>query len=97
MTTDVCVPISELAGAIEHTRLVIEESGLVGGILGHVGDGNYHVALMIDVHDQAEVAKAHQLNEQIVNYALERGGTCTGEHGVGIGKSKYLPTEHGVS
>lgn len=97
MTTDVCVPISELAGAIEHTRLVIEESGLVGGILGHVGDGNYHVALMIDVHDQAEVAKAHQLNEQIVNYALERGGTCTGEHGVGIGKSKYLPTEHGAS
>lgn len=97
MTTDVCVPISELAGAIEYTRQAIEESGLTGGILGHVGDGNYHVALMIDVDDPAEMAKAHQLNEQIVHYALERGGTCTGEHGVGIGKSKYLPREHGTS
>lgn len=95
MTTDVCLPISELAGAVAHTRQVMDEAGLDGGILGHVGDGNYHVALMIDIDHEAELTKAHQLNEQIVRYALERGGTCTGEHGVGIGKRKYLAQEHG--
>ncbi|MDQ0338710.1 D-lactate dehydrogenase (cytochrome) [Caldalkalibacillus uzonensis] len=95
MVTDVCVPISELAGAIRRAREVVTESGLNGGILGHVGDGNYHVVLMIDRQDPEEMRKAEQVNEHIVEDALARGGTCTGEHGVGVGKKKYQEREHG--
>ncbi|UOQ91718.1 FAD-binding protein [Halobacillus shinanisalinarum] len=95
MVTDVCVPISELAGAIKHAREQVNELNLNGGILGHVGDGNYHILLMMDMDDPEEVKKAEQLNEQIVEYALQRGGTCTGEHGVGFGKMKYQHKEHG--
>ncbi|WKA53066.1 FAD-binding oxidoreductase [Planococcus shixiaomingii] len=95
MVTDVCLPISELAGAVGHAREQVEKLGLIGGIVGHVGDGNFHVLLMLDLNDPVEVAKGNQLNEQIVLYALERGGTCTGEHGVGIGKQKYQQQEHG--
>ncbi|WP_197431606.1 FAD-binding oxidoreductase [Lentibacillus sp. JNUCC-1] len=95
MVTDVCVPISELAGAVKDARGAIEESGLSGGIVGHVGDGNYHILLMLDPEDAAEVEQADQVNERIVHYALARGGTCTGEHGVGTGKKKYQEEEHG--
>ncbi|MDR0139547.1 FAD-linked oxidase C-terminal domain-containing protein [Metabacillus idriensis] len=95
MVTDVCLPISELAGAIRKARKTIDELGLDGGIVGHVGDGNFHVLLMLDTTDPLEVSKADQLNETIVLYALERGGTCTGEHGVGVGKMKYQEKEHG--
>jgi len=95
MVTDVCLPISELSGAIRHAREAVDSLGLTGGIVGHVGDGNYHVLLMINMNDQEEIDRAEQLNEQIVLYALERGGTCTGEHGVGIGKQKYQQKEHG--
>lgn len=95
MVTDVCVPISELAGAIRHARKLIDSLSLHGGIVGHVGDGNFHVLLMIDMNDKEESKKAELLNEQIVMYALERGGTCTGEHGVGVGKRKYQEKEHG--
>ncbi|WP_431800444.1 FAD-binding oxidoreductase [Halobacillus andaensis] len=95
MVTDVCVPISELAGAIKHAREAIDHLNLDGGILGHVGDGNYHILLMLNMDDSEEVNKAEQLNERIVGYALERGGTCTGEHGVGVGKMKYQQKEHG--
>ncbi|MDQ0215001.1 D-lactate dehydrogenase (cytochrome) [Oikeobacillus pervagus] len=95
MVTDVCLPISELSGAIHHSRKTLDLLGLNGGIVGHVGDGNFHVLLMIDMNDKEEVAKADDFNEQIVMYALERGGTCTGEHGVGIGKQKYQEKEHG--
>lgn len=95
MVTDVCLPISELAGAVDHARQQVEAYGLAGGIVGHVGDGNFHVLLMLDMSDPAEVAKGTELNEQIVLYALERGGTCTGEHGVGTGKQKYQQQEHG--
>ncbi|MFB4162233.1 FAD-binding oxidoreductase [Alteribacillus sp. JSM 102045] len=95
MVTDVCVPISELAGAITHARENVNELDLHGGILGHVGDGNYHVLLMLNTEDPEEVKKAKKLNEKIVDYALQRGGTCTGEHGVGIGKMKYQQKEHG--
>lgn len=97
MVTDVCVPISELAGAIKDAREAVETSGLDGGIVGHVGDGNYHILLMVDVNDQTDIDKANIVNEHIVNYALARGGTCTGEHGVGIGKRKYAKKEHGAS
>ncbi|PAE26865.1 FAD-linked oxidase C-terminal domain-containing protein [Bacillus sp. 7894-2] len=95
MVTDVCLPISELSGAISHAREAVDTLGLPGGIVGHVGDGNYHTLLMIDMSNPEEVAKAEKFNEQIVLYALERGGTCTGEHGVGIGKQKYQQEEHG--
>lgn len=95
MVTDVCLPISELAGAIHHAREVLEQAGLPGGITGHVGDGNYHVILMIDMKNSEEIEKAEWFNQQIVEYALARGGTCTGEHGVGIGKQKYQEKEHG--
>ncbi|MBP1969159.1 D-lactate dehydrogenase (cytochrome) [Virgibacillus natechei] len=95
MITDVCLPISELAGAIQNAQEAIRTFNLQGGIVGHVGDGNYHIFLMIDLDNVEEVQKAEQLNEQIVEYALDRGGTCTGEHGVGIGKQKYQEKEHG--
>ena len=95
MVTDVCLPISELSDAISHAREAVDTLGLPGGIVGHVGDGNYHTLLMIDMSNPEEVAKAEKFNEQIVLYALERGGTCTGEHGVGVGKQKYQQKEHG--
>ncbi|WKA56884.1 FAD-linked oxidase C-terminal domain-containing protein [Planococcus shenhongbingii] len=95
MVTDVCLPISELAGAVAHARENLESMDLIGGIVGHVGDGNFHILLMMDMNEAEEVAKAGEFNERIVLYALERGGTCTGEHGVGIGKQKYQQQEHG--
>ena len=78
MSTDVCVPISELAGAIQHARETLDKVGLVGGILGHVGDGNFHVLLMIDPNDKEEVEKADEINENIVLYALKRGERVQG-------------------
>ena len=97
MVTDVCLPISELAGAVNHARENLQALGLPGGIVGHVGDGNFHALIMMDMNDEKEVAKAQEFNERIVVYALERGGTCTGEHGVGIGKQKYQKQEHGAA
>lgn len=95
MVTDVCLPISEMAGAIKDAREAIEASGLVGGIVGHVGDGNYHILLMLDPDNEDDIERADKVNERIVGYSLERGGTCTGEHGVGVGKQKYQQREHG--
>lgn len=95
MVTDVCVPISELADSIEDARLSIDQSGLDGAILGHVGDGNYHVIFMLDVNNPDEMERVEKLNAHLVRYALSKGGTCTGEHGVGIGKAKYQRLEHG--
>ncbi|MFJ7971103.1 FAD-binding oxidoreductase [Psychrobacillus sp. NPDC096389] len=97
MVTDVCVPISELADAVIYARTELDSIGLIGGVLGHVGDGNFHALLMIDMNNPEEVAKADEFNEKIVQYALERDGTCTGEHGVGIGKQKYQAAEHGAA
>ncbi|HEY7207821.1 MAG TPA: FAD-linked oxidase C-terminal domain-containing protein [Gaiellaceae bacterium] len=93
--TDVCVPISQLPASVALGRRLVEESGMAGGIVGHVGDGNYHIAFMIDPDDPDELARAKRLNERIVEDALARGGTCTGEHGVGIGKLPFLADEHG--
>jgi D-lactate dehydrogenase (cytochrome) len=95
MATDVAVPVSELAGAMEHARRALDESGLNGGIVGHVGDGNFHVAFLLDPDDAASIAKAEALNGRLVDDALARGGTCTGEHGIGFGKLAYLEREHG--
>ena len=90
MTTDVAVPVSELAGAIEQARRALDESGLRGGIVGHVGDGNFHVAFLLDPDDAASIEQAEALNTRVVEDALARGGTCTGEHGIGYGKLAYL-------
>lgn len=95
MVTDVCVPISELANAVLFAREQLNEGGLPGGLVGHVGDGNFHTLVMIDMENAEEIAMADRFNEKIVMYALERGGTCTGEHGVGVGKQKYQAMEHG--
>jgi D-lactate dehydrogenase (cytochrome) len=93
--TDVCVPVSELPEAIRLGRGLVDEIGLLGHIVGHVGDGNYHIAVLVDPADENEVARAKTLNERIVEDALARGGTCTGEHGIGIGKRAFLAREHG--
>ena len=95
MTTDVAVPVSELAGAIEHARRALDASALRGGIVGHVGDGNFHVAFLLDPDDAGSIAEAKALNTALVEDALARGGTCTGEHGIGFGKLDYLEREHG--
>lgn len=93
--TDVCVPISRLADCISETRADIEKSGLLAPIVGHVGDGNFHVDMVLDPNDEEEVARAVGLNERLVARALDMEGTCTGEHGVGYGKIDKLIAEHG--
>lgn len=97
MSTDVCVPISLLPDAVAHARRVMAEEGAVGGIVGHVGDGNFHASLIVDPTDEADLARAYRVNERIVEHALAQGGTCTGEHGVGLGKRKYQRQEHGTA
>ncbi|HEY3543754.1 MAG TPA: FAD-linked oxidase C-terminal domain-containing protein [Gaiellaceae bacterium] len=94
MTTDVAVPVSQLPAAIEQARRALEETELRGGIVGHVGDGNFHVAFLLDPGDASSLARAKELNDRVVEDALARGGTCTGEHGVGFGKLSYLAQEH---
>jgi D-lactate dehydrogenase (cytochrome) len=95
IATDVCVPISRLAACVTATQEDIAANRLVAPILGHVGDGNFHLTLLVDMDDPDEVARAEGLCERLVERALAMEGTCTGEHGVGQGKMKYLPAEHG--
>ncbi len=95
MTTDVCVPISRLAECILETRQDIDDSGILAPIVGHVGDGNFHTVLLVSPDNEAEIKKAHDVNERMVMRALAMGGTCTGEHGVGYGKMEFLTAEHG--
>jgi D-lactate dehydrogenase (cytochrome) len=96
VATDVCVPISRLAECVVETQRDIAEQNLVAPILGHVGDGNFHLTLLVDMTDPADVARAKQLCERVVERALAMDGTCTGEHGVGEGKMKYLAGELGA-
>jgi D-lactate dehydrogenase (cytochrome) len=93
--TDVCVPISRLAECVTETQKDIAASNLVAPIVGHVGDGNFHLTLLVDMNDADEVKRARALNERLVERALSMDGTCTGEHGVGQGKMKYLLREYG--
>jgi len=93
--TDACVPISELAACIEATQKDIEESGMVAPLVGHVGDGNFHLAILFDPDKHEERRKAEALASRVSLRAIEFGGTCTGEHGIGIGKIRYMETEHG--
>jgi len=93
--TDVCVPISRLAECIGETVADLKASTLMSGIVGHVGDGNFHVDFLIDPEKPEEMAEARRLNERMVYRALAMDGTCTGEHGVGYGKMDFLTAEHG--
>jgi len=95
LASDVCVPISRLAECVTETQRDIAENKLLGPIVGHVGDGNFHVGVLVDLNDAAEVARVHTFLERLVERALAMDGTCTGEHGVGQGKMKYLHAEHG--
>lgn len=95
IATDVCVPISRLAECILETQIDIQASGLIAPIVGHVGDGNFHLVLCVDPDDPDEMARAEELNERMVMRALAMDGTCTGEHGVGYGKIGFLEAEHG--
>ncbi|MDQ0191393.1 FAD-binding protein [Alicyclobacillus cycloheptanicus] len=95
MSTDVCVPLSKLPEAVAHAKRVIAEEGAIGGVVGHVGDGNFHCSIAVNPNDEAELAKVYRVNERVVEHALSLGGTCTGEHGVGLGKRKYQAKEHG--
>ncbi len=95
--TDSCVPISKLAEAILETKAEIDASGLIAPMVGHVGDGNFHLAIMIDPSDPAELKAAEQLSHSIAERSIRMGGTVTGEHGVGLGKIKYMEAEHGAA
>ena len=95
LVTDVCVPVSRLAECINETRREIAETDLFAPILGHVGDGNFHVTFILDPARQDEVELAQELNRRMVRRAIAMGGTCTGEHGVGYGKAEFLALEFG--
>jgi D-lactate dehydrogenase (cytochrome) len=94
-TTDVCVPISRLAECILETRKDLQASSLFAPLVGHVGDGNFHLIFVLERGNERELAEAKAINSRLVHRALAMGGTCTGEHGVGFGKMDYLPEEHG--
>ncbi len=93
-STDVCVPLAELPAAVTFARATADRLGLRAGILGHVGDGNFHVGVTLDPDDPVEVAGWHELSHVVVEDALARRGTCTGEHGIGLGKVLALELEH---
>ncbi len=94
-TTDVCVPISRLDEALLGAKQDILASGLTAPMCGHVGDGNFHCCIIVDPKDQVAMEKAWALDKKIVHRALELGGTCSGEHGIGLGKREFLEIEHG--
>ncbi|MDH4181406.1 MAG: FAD-binding protein [Betaproteobacteria bacterium] len=94
-STDACVPISRLADCVLETREDVERSGLVCPIVGHVGDGNFHLLVLFDPNDGEERARAEALAQRVSLRAIRMGGTCTGEHGVGIHKLDALVAEHG--
>ncbi|NCQ24732.1 MAG: 2-hydroxy-acid oxidase [Rhodobacteraceae bacterium CG17_big_fil_post_rev_8_21_14_2_50_63_15] len=96
IVTDICVPISRLAQAIDETRADLTQAGVQGPILGHVGDGNFHAILLVDETDPAEIARAQAASDRMVARSLALGGTATGEHGIGVGKLGYMEREHGA-
>ncbi|MBL4894736.1 MAG: FAD-binding protein [Emcibacter sp.] len=93
--TDVCVPISRLAECIEETREDIARVDITAPLVGHVGDGNFHLTIPYDKNNPEDVARIEQVNKRLVERALRMEGTSTGEHGIGLGKKKYMMLEHG--
>src|ERR1041384_3036438 len=94
-TTDVCVPISRLAECVLETRKDVQQAGILAPLVGHVGDGNFHLIFPMTPDDDAELQKAKEVNARLIKRALAMGGTVSGEHGVGVGKMAYLEAEHG--
>lgn len=95
--TDVCVPISRLGECMIETRRDVETTDLIAPIVGHVGDGNFHLLLLVDTDNADELAVAEGINDRLIRRAIEMGGTATGEHGIGYGKLPYMALEHGAS
>ncbi len=95
LSTDACVPISRLAECVNQTVADIESTGMLAPVVGHVGDGNFHVLLLVDMDDAEEVATAEGILKRLAERAIDMDGTCTGEHGIGQGKQKYMQKEHG--
>ncbi|WP_151449082.1 FAD-binding oxidoreductase [Lacisediminimonas profundi] len=95
ISTDCCVPISQLADCLLETKADCERENLVHSIIGHVGDGNFHVQMLVDPDDPADIARAEAVNARMVTRAIAMDGTCTGEHGVGMHKMGFLVQEHG--
>ena len=95
VATDVCVPISRLAECVTETQADIAKNNMLAPIVGHVGDGNFHLTLLVDMDDAEDVKRAKALAQRLVERALAMDGTCTGEHGVGQGKMQYMLAEHG--
>ena len=96
-TTDICVPISHLAECIIETQADLQQAGVVAPLVGHAGDGNFHLIIMLNPDDPEEFDTVSRLSERLVERAFKFGVTCSGEHGVGIGKLKYLAAEHGAA
>ena len=96
LATDVCVPVSRLAECVAQTKADIDRLGLIAPIIGHVGDGNFHVQPLVDMANAEERARVDEFLERLAERALAMDGTCTGEHGVGMGKMKYMQAEHGA-
>ncbi len=94
-TTDVCVPISRLAECVAATAQELDQASFPYTIVGHVGDGNFHVLMLIDQNNPAEWQESEQLNQRLVRRAIEMDGTCTGEHGIGLHKQAFMLQEHG--
>lgn len=95
MSTDVCVPISRLAECIAETNKDLQGTTIPIALFGHVGDGNFHLAIMVDPTNPRDLEEAERVNHNVVHRALAMGGTCTGEHGIGFGKLDFLDAEHG--
>jgi D-lactate dehydrogenase (cytochrome) len=93
--TDVCVPISRLAECIAATYEDIAQVSIPIALFGHVGDGNFHLVVLVDTTNEKEMTEAAWISQRVVERAIAMEGTCTGEHGIGLGKRKYLPLEHG--
>jgi D-lactate dehydrogenase (cytochrome) len=93
--TDACVPISRLADCLLETRADVDREGMIAPIVGHVGDGNFHLVLLFDPNDPVQRQKAEAIAQRVSQRAIAMGGTCTGEHGIGIHKLDALVTEHG--
>jgi D-lactate dehydrogenase (cytochrome) len=95
LTTDACVPISRLAECIAETLQDLADTGLMAPLVGHVGDGNFHLLLLTDPDSEDETRRARDFASRLAQRAIRMDGTCTGEHGVGIGKRDYMALEHG--
>jgi D-lactate dehydrogenase (cytochrome) len=97
LSTDVCVPVSTLPACIEGIGKVVETTSLKAPLIGHVGDGNFHMVLLFDPENPEETAEGRRINAALIELAMSLDGTCTGEHGVGLGKKAYMEAEHGTA